>query len=144
MALLGKYILAGQHPDIDQDSGRPSSSHYFIGNQGQHFFYLDPHQTRPALPLPAELAEYTQEDIDSCHTRRLRRLHINEMDPSMLIAFLIQDEDDWKNWKKTVNEVPGKRIVHIADNDPAATYNLGVEREGAIDEVEAFSDEDDL
>ena len=29
--------------------GRPSSSHYFTGYQGEQFFYLDPHTTRPAL-----------------------------------------------------------------------------------------------
>ena len=60
----------------------------------------------------------------------------------MLIAFLIQSEDDWKNWKKAVSEVQGKKIVHIADKDPSL-YSLGVEREGAIDEVESFDDEDD-
>lgn len=112
--------------------------------QGQHFFYLDPHHTRPALPLPENLEDYTQEDIDSCHTRRLRRLPISEVDPSMLIAFLIRSEEDWSNWKRSVNEVQGKKIVHIADKDPSATYNTGVEREGAIDEVETFDDDDDM
>jgi len=31
--------------------GRPSSSYYFIGYQADHLFYLDPHHTRPAVPL---------------------------------------------------------------------------------------------
>jgi len=31
--------------------GRPSSSYYFTGTQGDSLFYLDPHFTRPAVPL---------------------------------------------------------------------------------------------
>jgi cysteine protease ATG4 len=31
--------------------GRPSSSYYFIGVQGDGLFYLDPHHSRPAIPL---------------------------------------------------------------------------------------------
>ncbi|KAH7395719.1 putative cysteine protease atg4 [Cadophora sp. MPI-SDFR-AT-0126] len=122
--------------------GQPSSSHYFIGVQGQYFFYLDPHQTRPALPLPEKIEDYSQEDIDSCHTRRLRRIHIKEMDPSMLIAFLIRDEKDWKEWRQSVQEVQGKAVIHVAEKEPPL-QGLGTEREGAIDEVETFDDEDD-
>ncbi|CAD6443002.1 38155dba-6252-46c4-90a4-eaa054802463 [Sclerotinia trifoliorum] len=122
--------------------GRPSSSHYFIGVQESDFFYLDPHQTRPALPFKDNVEDYTLEDIDSCHTRRLRRLHIKEMDPSMLIAFLIRDEDDWKDWRRAVREVQGKGVIHVADRDPAL-HGLGAERDGAIDEVETFDDDDD-
>ncbi|KAH8661351.1 putative cysteine protease atg4 [Tricladium varicosporioides] len=122
--------------------GRPSSSHYFIGVQGEHFFYLDPHQPRPALPYHKNPEEFTKDDIDSCHTRRLRRIHVKEMDPSMLIAFLIRDEADWKAWRQAVQEVQGKVIIHVADRDPAL-HGLGGERDGAIDEVETFDDEDD-
>ncbi|CZS92639.1 hypothetical protein WAI453_006634 [Rhynchosporium graminicola] len=122
--------------------GQPSSSHYFIGVQGQYFFYLDPHQTRPALPLPAKVEDYSQEDIESCHTRRLRRIHIKEMDPSMLIAFLIRDEKDWREWRQSVQEVQGKAIIHVANQEPTL-QGVGTERAGAIDEVETFDDEDD-
>ncbi|KAF8588526.1 hypothetical protein K439DRAFT_1406329 [Ramaria rubella] len=31
--------------------GRPSSSYYFVGSQADSLFYLDPHHTRPAIPL---------------------------------------------------------------------------------------------
>jgi len=122
--------------------GQPSSSHYFIGVQGQHLFYLDPHQTRTALPFHAEVKDYTQEDINSCHTRRLRRIHIKELDPSMLIAFLIRDDSDWREWRRAVQEVQGKAVVHVADQDPTL-HNLAMERVGAIDEVETFDDEED-
>src|SRR6185312_13514984 len=105
------------------------------------FFYLDPHHTRPALPLPEHIMDYSDEDVGSCHTRRLRRIHVKEMDPSMLIAFLIRDENDWQGWKSAIKQLSGKAVIHIADEDPAL-YGRSHEREGAIDEVESF-DEDE-
>ncbi|MCJ1477152.1 Cysteine protease atg4 [Lambiella insularis] len=124
--------------------GRPSSSHYFSGVQGNHFFYHDPHQTRPALLWHEKSSDYTAEEIDSCHTRRLRRLHVKDMDPSMLIAFLILDEADWRNWRQGVNEIKGKSVVHIAEREPLYQGKGNpAERAEAIAEVESFDDEED-
>ncbi|KAG9202177.1 Cysteine protease atg4 [Epicoccum nigrum] len=159
--------------------GRPSASHYFIGTQGNNFFYLDPHTTRPLLPyhtpsfakddtaakadspLTASTASestitdsqttivpspsdapssYTPADVATCHTRRIRRLQIREMDPSMLLAFLITSEDDYAAWREGVQSVQGKCVVHVQDHEPAPR---GQEREGAVDEVESW-DEDGL
>ncbi|KAI9708530.1 MAG: Cysteine protease atg4 [Bogoriella megaspora] len=122
--------------------GRPSSSHYFLGTQNQHLFYLDPHTTRPFVPYPSDNQPLSRDHIDSCHTRRLRRMHVKEMDPSMLMAFLIRNEEEWKDWRQAVVEVQGKPIIHVADKQPTL-HGQGTEREGAIDEVEAFDDEDD-
>ncbi|KAK1245646.1 hypothetical protein MKX07_004715 [Trichoderma sp. CBMAI-0711] len=122
--------------------GRPSSSHYFVGSQGSYLFYLDPHHTRKALPYHEDVANYTDEDIDSCHTSRLRRLHVKEMDPSMLIGFLIRSETDWAEWRQRVESGPGKSIIHVADHEPALYSSEG--RDGAVDEVEILSDEDDV
>ncbi|OAA54482.1 cysteine protease ATG4 [Niveomyces insectorum RCEF 264] len=127
--------------------GRPASSHYFVGtqrssdDQGSFLFYLDPHHTRAALPFHDNPADYTQPEVDSCHTRRLRRLHIREMDPSMLIGFLIRDEDDWDSWKGAVKHVQGKVIITVSAHDPAGGMAFG--RREAIDEVETLSDDDD-
>jgi cysteine protease ATG4 len=121
--------------------GRPSSSHYFIGAQGSFLFYLDPHHTRPGLPYHEDPQLYSDVDIDSCHTRRLRRLHVREVDPSMLIGFLIRDEADWVEWKRGVKHVQGKAVINVADHDPRF-QGKGVERESAIDEVETISDDD--
>lgn len=60
----------------------------------------------------------------------------------MLIAFLIRDEPDWRSWRRSVTEFHGKPIVHIADQEPVL-HGQGVEREGAIDEVETFDDDDE-
>ncbi|KAL9114150.1 MAG: hypothetical protein Q9227_001922 [Pyrenula ochraceoflavens] len=122
--------------------GRPSASHYFVGTQNSNFFYLDPHDTRPALPYHSSPEDYSAEELETCHTRRLRCLHIKDMDPSMLIGFLIRDEDDWSLWKKSISDVQGKPIIHVFDKEPASIAQ-GVERESALDEVETFDDEDD-
>ncbi|EHA50011.1 cysteine protease ATG4 [Pyricularia oryzae 70-15] len=126
--------------------GRPSSSHYFVGaqrsdeDQGSYLFYLDPHHTRPALPFHEDPQLYTPSDVDSCHTRRLRRLHIREMDPSMLIGFLILDEENWHAWKSSVKHVQGKSIITVSEHDPSKGSASG--RPSAIDEVETLSDDD--
>lgn len=122
--------------------GRPSSSHYFIGIHNETFFYLDPHETRPALPYHSSPGEYTAEDIATCHTRRLRGLRIADMDPSMLMSFLIKDEADWQDWKRRLNEVPGKKIVNVYAREPPVP-GVTVEREEAVDEVQTFDDEED-
>ncbi|RMZ90254.1 hypothetical protein DV736_g2517, partial [Chaetothyriales sp. CBS 134916] len=124
--------------------GRPSSSHYFVGHQDSLFLYFDPHETRPALVYRTNPSDYRREELDSFHTRRLRGLHIQEMDPSMLIGFLIRDEDDWNDWKQRVKNVKGKGIVHVYDKEPPHTSGLrageGKEREGA---KESTTDDDD-
>lgn len=121
--------------------GHPSSSHYFVAIQDSYFFYLDPHQTQPALNFHDNINNYSQEEIDSCHTRRLRRAHLKEMDPSMLIAFLIRSEDDWKKWRKNIQEVPGKAIIRVADVDPFLSGH-DAERNDAVDEVQTFDDDE--
>jgi cysteine protease ATG4 len=64
------------------------------------------------------------------------------MDPSMLIGFLIKDEDDWESWKQRVYSVPGKPVIHVSD-DETSMFGPSSERESAVDEVEALDDEDD-
>jgi len=92
------------------------------------------------LPYHSSPSEYTKEELATCHTRRLRRIEIREMDPSMLIAFLVKDEDDFSRWKENIVSVQGKSVVHVSKSKPSPR---GVEREGAIDEVESFDERDD-
>jgi cysteine protease ATG4 len=76
--------------------------------------------------------------LDSYYTNRLRRIHIKDMDPSMLIGFLIKDEDDWADWKNRVQSTTGQPIVHIIPGQlqPARGYA----RAEALDEVEVLDD----
>ena len=121
--------------------GRPSSSHYFFGIQGDQFFYLDPHVTRSGLQFHSNPRDMTEEEVDTCHTRRIRRLPLKDMDPSMLLAFLIKDEKDWTSWRRAVGDASGKPVVHVADEQPSL-HGHGTERESAVDDVETFDDEE--
>ena len=121
--------------------GRPSSSHYFVATQGDHLFYLDPHQTKPAFPHLRDVNLYSKEELDTFHTRRLRRMHLSEMDPSMLVAFLIKDENDWNSWKNSVEAFKGRSIIHINHRTPTLKAK-NYERQEAIDEVEILDDWD--
>ncbi|KAL1303167.1 hypothetical protein AAFC00_006594 [Neodothiora populina] len=134
--------------------GRPSSSHYFIGVQGSRYFYLDPHFTRPGMPLSPSEA-----DMATCHTRRIRALHVTQMDPSMLLGFLIRDEADWKSWREAITTrlapvVQGGKsscVVHVHDTEPSydtlssssSSSGMGStsaergERAEAVDEVQS-------
>ena len=62
------------------------------------------------------------------------------MDPSMLIGFLIKDEDDWEDWKGRIRSTQGKPIVHI-HNEMQPNSEQG--RKEALDEVEALDDFED-
>lgn len=85
--------------------------------------------------------DYSADEVDTCHTRKLRRLHIKEMDPSMLIGFLIQSEEDWADWRRGVKHVQGKSIIHVSDHDPVA-HGEGDDN-NFMDQVEAMSDDED-
>jgi cysteine protease ATG4 len=59
------------------------------------------------------------------------------MDPSMLIGFLIQNEDDWIDWKQRVSSSENI-IIHIYNGGPELENRH--ERQEALDEVEALDD----
>ncbi|KAL1899674.1 Cysteine protease atg4 [Ceratocystis pirilliformis] len=121
--------------------GRPSSSYYFIGVQGMFLYYLDPHVTQPALQFHKDVSEYEHGELSTCHTRRLRKLHLKEMDPSMLIGFFIRSEDEWREWRAGVKHVQGRPVISVFDRNPLGDVN---ERAEAIDEVESMSEADGL
>ena len=98
--------------------------------------------TRPALRYHSNVADVSDEEVDSCHTRKLRRITLRDMDPSMLVAFLVRDEEDWRSWRKAMNKPSGKPVVHVADNEPSL-HGRGAERPSAVDDVESFDEDDD-
>jgi cysteine protease ATG4 len=56
----------------------------------------------------------------------------------MLIGFLIRDEEDWKDWRRSVKHVQGKAIIHVSDHDPVAQMS-----ERDIAGVETLSEDED-
>ena len=60
----------------------------------------------------------------------------------MLIAFLIRDAADWASWKQSMARSNETSVVRFA-NSKTSPYDHGAEREGAVDEVETFDDDED-
>jgi cysteine protease ATG4 len=48
---------------------------------------------------------YSAVELKTFHCERVRRMPLSELDPSMLIGFFCRDENDWKDFKKKVEEV---------------------------------------
>lgn len=98
--------------------GRPSASHYFYGYQGNNLLYLDPHQPRPKLST-TDAGVLQESSIESIHTKRIRLLNLSEMDPSMLVGFLVKNEDDFKDWKQRMTDPANKyNIINFFSSEP--------------------------
>lgn len=104
-----KRILASKF-SVGIAGGRPSSSLYFIGYQGNELLYFDPHTPQPSLQSNATNAFY-----ETCHTTSFGKLHISGLDPSMLIGFLLCGEDQWLQWKE---KVQNSKILNVLEAKP--------------------------
>ncbi|GAV50436.1 hypothetical protein ZYGR_0U02920 [Zygosaccharomyces rouxii] len=103
--------LLGSKFSVGIAGGRPSSSLYFIGYQGNELLYLDPHTAQPFLsPSHQERSFY-----DSCHSSNYGKLAIQDLDPSMLIGILISGAEEFKEWKR---EVKDSHIINILERKP--------------------------
>ena len=90
------------------------------------------------LAFCKDSAALSAKDVASCHTRKLRRLHVEKMDPSMLIAFLIQSEEDWKDWTERMESTNGTSLIRFAGSRPAGTQDNSEQK--IFDEVDTFDD----
>lgn len=86
--------------------GKPLSSFYFVGYSNQDLYYLDPH-----------FSQKWQEEIDysSYHLKSYQKLHISNLDPSMMIGILLQSFDDYTDFQKNCTE-NGNIVVHFHNN----------------------------
>ncbi|CAO1617611.1 unnamed protein product [Sympodiomycopsis kandeliae] len=126
--------------------GRPSSSYYFVGYQGNSLFYLDPHNVRPAVPFryppfqdqkafgkgdssqqkhkPSDEDQdewwanaYTESELATFHCDRPKRMPMRSLDPSMLLGFLVKDEESLADLTTRVKDLP-KPIFAIQNEPP--------------------------
>ncbi|KAG0056500.1 Cysteine protease atg4 [Gryganskiella cystojenkinii] len=102
--------------------GRPSSSYYFVGYQGDELFYLDPHHSRCVVETK-DLNDYTVEDLATYHCETIRKIDINAIDPSMLLAFYCRDRADFDAFCDRVQEMNarpgmGSSIFTIGEKAP--------------------------
>ncbi|KAG0007891.1 Cysteine protease atg4b, partial [Entomortierella chlamydospora] len=76
--------------------GRPGRSLYFVACQGEELYYYDPHFVKPRV---------TMDELDCCpapsfHCPVVRSMDILELDPSMLLGFLIQSPEELLDLRK--------------------------------------------
>ncbi|KAF9206435.1 Cysteine protease atg4a [Haplosporangium sp. Z 27] len=76
--------------------GRPGRSLYFVACQGDELYYYDPHFVKPRV---------TNEELDNCpapsfHCPVVRSMDMMELDPSMLLGFLIQSPSELQDLRK--------------------------------------------
>ncbi|KAI9241909.1 MAG: hypothetical protein BYD32DRAFT_363294 [Podila humilis] len=122
--------------------GRPSSSYYFVGYQGDDLFYLDPHHSRCVVETK-ELSEYVAEDFATYHCEVVRKIDINSIDPSMLLAFYCRDRSDFDSFCERVKEMntrPGMGSSIFTIGEKAPDYG---DDEGHVLSV-ADEEDDDL
>lgn len=84
--------------------GRPNSSLFFAGYQGDNLVYYDPHFIRPSLPL-RDINSYQHKDLFSYHCDKVRFLRISSLDPSMVLGFLVKNKDEFLSFCENVKDV---------------------------------------
>ncbi|KAF0463397.1 peptidase C54 [Gigaspora margarita] len=128
--------------------GKPSSSYYFIATQVDDLYYLDPHHSRPALELKST-EEFTEEELSTFHCDTLRKIHISQLDPSMLLGFYCRTADDFEDFCRRVEEISEKYkpVFTIAQEAPIYgddVSDLDVFSEDDEDEFEKFENDDEI
>lgn len=111
-------LILSMDQSIGIAGGRPSSSHYFFGYQNDHLLYLDPHYPQKVLhddPSMNEIKSY----LESFHTTKIRRIHLNQLDPSMLVGILVKSREDYDKFKERIEafDVNG-RFLNISSFRP--------------------------
>jgi cysteine protease ATG4 len=96
--------------------GRTQASHYFYGYQGDNLFFLDPHHPQTMMKLDQQ-GRLDAQSMQSVHSQRIRTLHLKQMDPSMLVGFLIRDREDWEDWKNTILQ-QCRGAVNVSAREP--------------------------
>ncbi|CCD25695.1 cysteine protease ATG4 NDAI_0F03770 [Naumovozyma dairenensis CBS 421] len=102
-----RRILSSEY-SIGIAGGRPSSSLYFFGYQGDELLYFDPHSPQPS---------YDKNDLfyETCHTTNFGKLSLADMDPSMLLGIQITGRKEWEQWQKEIKE---SKIINILEMHP--------------------------
>ncbi|CAK5274049.1 unnamed protein product [Mycena citricolor] len=127
--------------------GRPSSSYYFVGAQGDGLFYLDPHHSRPALPIRSDEdsgeESYTSLELQTYHCEKVRKMPISGLDPSMLLGFLCRSEQDWVDFRTRVDQLP--QLIFSIEDEPQSwpSMDLGEDDDEGL-ALESLASSDDV
>lgn len=106
--------------------GKPSSSFYFFGYEGNDLLYLDPH-------YPQFVRNKTS-IYDTYHTNLYQKLSVDDMDPSMMVGILIKDINDYEDFKRSCTKSSNK-ILHFHPTSEKA------DRRGSLSEFKRKNSE---
>ncbi|GAA5810395.1 hypothetical protein MFLAVUS_003816 [Mucor flavus] len=126
--------------------GRPNSSLYFIGLQGDDMIYLDPHFSRCALETKA-LSQYSKDEFNTYHCTEPRRINIASLDPSMLLGFYCRTLTDFNLLCNQLDQISQKHSAIVTVQQSAPEYDEDVRSENDFgvlsDENEELNDDSD-
>ncbi|GAB5363111.1 hypothetical protein AAMO2058_000855200 [Amorphochlora amoebiformis] len=81
--------------------GRPRSSLYFMGYQGENLLYLDPHTIQRTISLRDEISA----NIQSFHCTKVQTLRFSGLDPSLALGFYCSDRDDFFDFWRSIERM---------------------------------------
>eukprot|EP01137_Pigoraptor_chileana_P022013 Opistho-2@86444 len=70
--------------------GKPNAAYYFVGAQGDHLLYYDPHQVSPAIT-----PDNFKDNLESLHCDVINRMRVDDIDPSLCVGFYCKDRADF-------------------------------------------------
>mmetsp|Transcript_2839 Transcript_2839/g.5093 ORF Transcript_2839/g.5093 Transcript_2839/m.5093 type:complete len:372 (+) Transcript_2839:52-1167(+) len=112
--------------------GRPRSSLYLVGCQGDNVVFLDPHYPQPVVTCshsPSILYE-------TYRCTQPRRMSAADLDPSLAVCFYCKDKDDFLALCDSIEKMPPtNRLVNIAAATPSYR-NPSAETDSADDVLE--------
>ncbi|KAI8342764.1 hypothetical protein BC941DRAFT_147858 [Chlamydoabsidia padenii] len=125
--------------------GRPNSSLYFMGLQDDELIYIDPHFSRPALETKS-LVDYTEQDLATYHCTIPRKIHISQLDPSMMLGFYCRTQEDFDIFCEQISQIGQRYSAIFTVEEQAPEYDEDVRSEhdfGVISDEDNDKDDDD-
>lgn len=92
-------VLAMPH-SVGIVGGRPGSSVYVVGCQGESLLYLDPHTIQPAATCTS--------DWETCSCDVLRTMWLSSLDPSLALGFYCKDKEEYLDLCERLKELEEK------------------------------------
>lgn len=118
--------------------GKPRQSFYFIGKQNDNIFFMDPHTVQPAFLNINNNDKKISKDMNE----KINYIDVSDLDPCMLVCFLVSSHQEFKDWKreinKCVNSDTGYPIFSIQESQPEISDCL-MEDTG-VDETDEWVD----
>ncbi|KAH6571056.1 hypothetical protein BASA50_004397 [Batrachochytrium salamandrivorans] len=106
--------------------GRPNSSLFFLGVDGDHLIYLDPHYMRPCVE-PRDISSYKMEDLLSYHCETVRLLPIASMDPSLVVGFYCSHLADFESMCTEISELATGLIPLFSIESTPPDFDIDVD-----------------